>query len=30
MSIAMVVLLHTYIYWIHTDAMRTDTVINDA
>ena len=22
--------LHTYIYWIHTDAMITDTVINDA
>ena len=22
--------LHTYIYWIHTDAMITDTVIKDA
>ena len=22
--------LHTYIYWIHTDAMITDAVINDA
>ena len=23
-------MLHTYIYWIHTDAMITDAVINDA
>ena len=23
-------LLHTYIYWIHTDAMITDTRIKDA
>ena len=24
------ILLHTYIYWIHTDAMITDAVIKDA
>ena len=24
------IMLHTYIYWIHTDAMITDTVIKDA
>ena len=25
-----IIMLHTYIYWIHTDAMITDAVMKDA